>query len=327
MDKYQPIENYGVIGDLNTVALVGMNGSIDFMSFPHFDSPTIFAALLDDEKGGRFCIAPILDHPQRRQLYLPDTNVLLTRFLSDDGVAEISDCMPIQEMGHAHDVIRRVKTVRGEIRFRMVCQPRFDYGRVTHRVETCDDCILFVSEGIPSLTLRLRSTVPLRIEAGAAIAEFTLPAGESAAFVLEQASADESQSPSKSPDYVSVAFKETVNFWRQWVSRSRYQGRWRETRQSLGADVEAAHLRALWLHGRRADVRTAGTHRRRAQLGLPLQLDSRLFVHSLRAHAAGIHATKPPRSCAGSKIAANICDPMVRCNSCIASTAARTCRN
>jgi GH15 family glucan-1,4-alpha-glucosidase len=227
--KYQPIENYGVIGDLNTVALVGMNGSIDFMSFPHFDSPTIFAALLDDEKGGRFCIAPTLDHPQRRQLYLPDTNVLLTRFLSDDGVAEISDCMPIQEMGHAHDVIRRVKTVRGEIRFRMVCQPRFDYGRITHRVESCDDCILFVSDGVPSLALRLRSSVPLRIEAGAAIAEFTLPAGESAAFVLEQATSDESQSPSKSPDYVSAAFKQTVNFWRQWLSRSRYHGRWRET--------------------------------------------------------------------------------------------------
>jgi len=226
---YQPIENYGVIGDLNTVALVGMDGSIDFMSFPHFDSPTIFAGLLDHAKGGHFRIAPILNHPQHRQLYLPDTNVLLTRFLSDDGVAEISDCMPIQEMGHAHDVIRRVKTVRGEIRFRMIYRPRFDYGRVSHRVERCDDHILFVSDGIPALTLRLRSAVPVRLEDGAAIAEFTLPAGESAAFVLEQAIDGDSQSPSKSPDYVSAAFKETVNFWRQWVSRSRYHGRWRET--------------------------------------------------------------------------------------------------
>jgi len=227
--KYQPIENYGVIGDLNTVALVGMDGSIDFMSFPHFDSPTIFARLLDHAKGGHFRIAPILNHPQHRQLYLPDTNVLLTRFLSDDGVAEISDCMPIQEMGHAHDVIRRVKTVRGEIRFRMICQPRFDYGRASHRVERCDDHTIFVSDGVPALALRLRSTVPVCIEDGAAIAEFTLKAGDTAAFVLEQVMDGESQSPSKAPDYVSAAFKETVNFWRRWVSHSRYQGRWRET--------------------------------------------------------------------------------------------------
>ena len=85
---YQPVENYGIIGNLNTVALVGMHGSIDFLSFPHFDSPTIFAALLDDEKGGRFQIAPVLGEPRQKQLYLPDTAVLLTRFLSNDGVAE-----------------------------------------------------------------------------------------------------------------------------------------------------------------------------------------------------------------------------------------------
>ncbi|MPZ76871.1 MAG: glycoside hydrolase family 15 protein, partial [Deltaproteobacteria bacterium] len=223
---YQPIENYGVIGDLYTVALVGINGSIDFMCFPNFDSPTIFAALLDHEKGGRFCIAPRLEDPQRKQLYLPDTNVLLTRFLSDEGVAEISDFMPIKEMGHAHDVIRRVKTVRGEIRFRMLCQPRFDYARAGHRVEQTPGGVLFVSQAGRALTLRLRSTVPVKLEAGDAIADFTLRAGESASFVLEQANHEES--PSSSPDYVAAAFKETVRFWRNWVSHSTYRGRWRE---------------------------------------------------------------------------------------------------
>src|ERR1043166_6322386 len=223
--NYQPIENYGVIGDLNTVALVGMDGSIDFMCFPRFDSPTIFAALLDDQTGGRFKIAPILENPRQRQIYLPDTNVLLTRFLSDDGVAEISDCMPIEEMGHAHDIIRRVKTVRGEIRFRMLCQPRFDYARKSHRVEPKDGEVLFICED-RSLTLRLRASTPLNIENGAASAEFTLRAGECASFVLEQA--DHEQSPSSSADYVSAAFKETINFWRRWVSHSTYQGRWRE---------------------------------------------------------------------------------------------------
>src|SRR5947199_2956146 len=86
---YLPIEDYGIIGDLHTVALVGKNGSIDFMSFPRFDSPTIFCGLLDRERGGHFSIRPCLEST-RKQLYLPDTNVLITRFLAAEGVAEVS---------------------------------------------------------------------------------------------------------------------------------------------------------------------------------------------------------------------------------------------
>jgi len=134
--EYQPIENYGVIGDLYTVALVGMDGSIDFCALPHFDSPTIFAALLDRDKGGRFQIAPRLgDDARQKQLYLPDANVLLTRFLSSEGVAEISDFMPVEEVERPHTLVRRVKTVRGEICFCMLCAPRFDYARATHRAD------------------------------------------------------------------------------------------------------------------------------------------------------------------------------------------------
>ena len=99
--RYAPIEDYGVIGDLHTVALVGKDGSIDFLCLPSFDSPSVFAALLDAERGGRFQIAPQLDEAARKQLYLPDTNVLLTRFLSDDGVAEVSDFMPVEDAGQA----------------------------------------------------------------------------------------------------------------------------------------------------------------------------------------------------------------------------------
>ena len=143
---YQPIENYGVIGDLHTVALVAVDGSIDFMCAPRFDSPSIFAALLDDERGGRFQLAPVLEGARQKQLYLPDTCVLLTRFLSEDGVAEVSDFMPISDVLQAHDVVRRAKTVRGEITFRMVCQPRFDYARSTHTAEQTPDGVRFVAE-------------------------------------------------------------------------------------------------------------------------------------------------------------------------------------
>lgn len=103
MQYYQPIENYGVIGDLHTVALVGMDGSIDFMCFPEFDSPTVFAALLDREKGGRFQLAPVLEGARQKQMYLPDTNILLSRFLSHEGVAEVSDFMPVEAAGFAHN--------------------------------------------------------------------------------------------------------------------------------------------------------------------------------------------------------------------------------
>ena len=228
-NRYAPIEDYGIIGDLHTVALVGKNGSIDFLCLPSFDSPSVFAALLDAACGGRFQIAPQLDDAVHRQLYLPDTNVLLTRFLSDSGVAEVSDFMPVEDAGVAHNVVRRAKTVRGEIRFEMRCDPRFDYARATHTVEKRSDTeILFVGRaGARELALRLRSSVPMQIAEGAAVAEFTLGADESAWFVLEVVMSDE-PSPCARPEYASDAFKETVNFWRGWISRSTYKNRWRE---------------------------------------------------------------------------------------------------
>ncbi|HZS50617.1 MAG TPA: trehalase-like domain-containing protein, partial [Bryobacterales bacterium] len=94
---YQPIEDYGLIGNLRTAALVGKNGSIDWFCFPHFDSPSVFGAILDEHKGGYFRISPTSAEITRKQLYWADTNVLVTRFLSADGVGEIVDFMPIGE--------------------------------------------------------------------------------------------------------------------------------------------------------------------------------------------------------------------------------------
>lgn len=224
--NYKPIENYGLIGDLNTTALVGMDGSIDFMCFPQFDSPSIFAALLDHKKGGRFVLAPQIDNARHKQLYLPDSNVLLSRFLSEDGMAEVSDFMAITDLGHAHDLVRRAKCIRGEIPFQMICEPRFDYGRAGHRVQKKKHEVLFISEGPDKTVLRLRSEVPLKVVGGAAVAEFKLTCEETAAFVLEDAR-QTSDSPSASADYVPESFKQTMNFWRDWVQQSQYRGRWR----------------------------------------------------------------------------------------------------
>ena len=115
---YQPIENYGIIGDLHTVALVGMNGSIDWLCYPHFDSPSVFAAILDDTKGGHFRIAPTAPDVTNKQFYWPDTNVLVTRFLSRDGVGQITDFMPVglpARDPRRHQLVRRVQAVRGSM--------------------------------------------------------------------------------------------------------------------------------------------------------------------------------------------------------------------
>ena len=228
-NRYAPIEDYGIIGDLHTVALVGKNGSIDFLCLPSFDSPSVFAALVDADRGGRFQIAPQLDDAVHKQLYLPDTNVLLSRFLSDSGVAEVSDFMPVEDAGVAHNLVRRAKTVRGEIRFVMRCDPRFDYARATHTVEQRSEKeILFLGRsGARELVLRLRSSVPMQLADGAGEAQFTLGADQSAWFVLEVVISNQ-PSPCGGPDYSRDAFKKTVNFWRGWVARSTYKNRWRE---------------------------------------------------------------------------------------------------
>ena len=223
---YQPIENYGVIGNLHTVALVGMNGSIDSLCLPRFDSPSVFAALLDTQKGGRFKLAPAGDDFRVKQTYLAGTNVLVTRFLSDSGIAEVTDFMPICRLGHGLEVARLVKAPRGHVRLRLLCQPRFDYARAAHKIQRRGNDVLFLPENPGQPALRLRSDVPLRVDNGAATADFKLRAGQARFFLLEElAGAD---SPSASPDYVFDALNETIDFWIAWTQRSEYRGRWRE---------------------------------------------------------------------------------------------------
>jgi GH15 family glucan-1,4-alpha-glucosidase len=222
----QLIENHGIVGNLRTTALIGLDGAVNFLCWPQFDSPSVFASILDDERGGCFELIPVLDDPRHRQLYLPDTNVLLTRFLSADGVAEISDFMTIEDPDGGSRLVRRVKAVRGTIRVRMRCMPRFDYARAVPEIRAHAGTVIFT--GGDSLTLRLRATVPLDVGKGAALAEFDLADGESASFILEDASCGE-DSVSADPRYVSAAFKKTSDYWRDWVRRSNYRGRWRET--------------------------------------------------------------------------------------------------
>ena len=131
---YLPIAEHGIIGDLHSIALVGTDGRNDWYCCPRFDSPSVFGAILDRRRGGSYRIAPITSDWTPKQLYFPETNVLITRFLTPGGVGEVQDFMPIQHGGaeHRHRLIRRVLGVRGEMRFRIEVQPRFNYGRDQH---------------------------------------------------------------------------------------------------------------------------------------------------------------------------------------------------
>jgi len=224
--SFEAIENHGVIGNMRSIALVAVNGSIDFLCYPNFDSPTVFAGLLDDKKGGCFHIEPQFKKRRVRQLYLPDTNILLTRFLAEDGVAELTDYMPIgTEKEQPNEIIRTVTVIRGEVDFKMLCQPRFEYATCGHSVTIEDHYAVFTPASGPCPPLALYSTVPLQKQSADITAEFKLRAGERTTFVFGEVPA-----PGKRPEteFIEQRFHETARFWKAWIAKSKYKGRWRE---------------------------------------------------------------------------------------------------
>lgn len=225
------IENHGVIGDLRTVALVATDGTIDWLCFPHFDSPSVFCALLDPEKGGHFRIAPEPNGVVRKQFYWPDTNVLVTRFYTPDGVGELIDFMPLgraAEQEQAREVVRRVRVVRGSMPFRMECFPACGYARERHETRAIPGGVRFASA---NLTLTLASRVPMRVERDGAVANFTLNEGQSAVFTLREGAGEHCRDSVHSHESSEELFRDTVTFWRRWLAGCQYTGRWRETVQ------------------------------------------------------------------------------------------------
>ncbi len=228
----QPIENYGVIGNMRTVALVSQEGSIDWLCYPHFDSPSVFSAILDRKKGGFFKIAPVGNF-KKKQLYRPDTNVLVTRFLHKDGVGEITDFMPL---GAPHDnrhevehcqIVRMVRVVRGNLKFRLECFPAFNYAQSGHKVNLSKEGAVFECG---DSALALHAPVLLEKQGSGVTAEFVLGAGEGQYFSIKGVAAEEVASEdvcALKRDAIEL-FGQTCDFWRDWVSKSQYRGRWRE---------------------------------------------------------------------------------------------------
>ncbi|MDQ1021652.1 glycoside hydrolase family 15 protein [Streptomyces afghaniensis] len=224
--RYLPIAEHGLIGDLRSVALVGTDGTIDWYCCPAFDAPSVFASILDAERGGCFELAAAV--PARtKQFYFPDTNVLITRFFTEDGVGEVQDFMPLDgEPAEAerHRLIRRVVCVRGSIPFRTRVAPRFDYGTRPHTLRLTGDTALFESTG---LALALTATVPLETDGPDIRGDFKLSEGESAVFALDKVGGDVVPRRCARTE-AEEQFAATVAYWRRWLAASKYRGRWRE---------------------------------------------------------------------------------------------------
>lgn len=230
----QLIENHGVIGNMRSAAMISIGGTIDFFCFPQFDSPTVFAALLDAEKGGFFSIEPQLEGVRCKQQYLPDTNILLTRYLSENGVAELIDFMPVEEgsaePAYAHQIIRILRVIKGSIRFKVRCAPRFDYARGSHRACKEAESICFHPDGEGLVSLALHATVPLQAEGFDGVADFVLQSGESASFAFGHVKSQEKESTETlERTQIEQRFLRSHQFWRDWIAKSTYRGRWRET--------------------------------------------------------------------------------------------------
>jgi GH15 family glucan-1,4-alpha-glucosidase len=216
------IEAHGIIGDMRSAALIADTGSVDFFCWPDFDSPSLFSALLDTPAAGIFQLAPDLPNARRLQVYLPDTNILQTRWIDQDAVVEVTDLMPIA--ANADDLprlIRQVVVINGSVDLHMCCRPRHDYNRAPTqaRLDAADVCF----EAPGQTGVRLSSTQPLTIENDCAVARFHLREGEHAEFILGG-----SDDPLVQAGEGLTCHQETVAYWRKWLAQSHYRGRWRE---------------------------------------------------------------------------------------------------
>jgi GH15 family glucan-1,4-alpha-glucosidase len=227
--SYLPIRDYAVIGDLHTVALVGKNGSIDWCCLPRIDSPSVFGALLDKQQGGFFRISINDPSCASQQIYYPDTNVLLTRFATPNGFAELTDFMPVKVGGVPeleHSLIRAILVGNGTLEITLSCRPAFNYARDSHEVSLSEGGALFRSK---DLLLAFSSPVPLHEDGqGGVTATFTLNKGENACFHLKSIP-DVALLPQRLglEQYLAV-FWDTLHYWHDWISQCTYQGRWRE---------------------------------------------------------------------------------------------------
>jgi GH15 family glucan-1,4-alpha-glucosidase len=216
-----PIENYALVGDCHTAALVGIDGSIDWLCLPRFDSAACFAALLGAPEHGRWLLAPVAQARRVRRRYRADSLILETDFDTDAGSVRVIDFMPLSD--HRWDIVRLVEGLNGRVNLRMDLRVRFDYGSIVPWVHRSGE-ILLLTAG-PD-TLELRTSVAVKGENMKTVADFSVNAGERESFVLTYRP---SHAVSRAAIDAGEALTETTSLWHEWSGRCTYRGRWRES--------------------------------------------------------------------------------------------------
>jgi GH15 family glucan-1,4-alpha-glucosidase len=216
-----PIEHYALVGDCHTAALVGNDGSIDWLCLPRFDSPACFAALLGGPEHGRWLLAPADRTNQVRRRYRDGGLILETEFDTDEGSVRIIDFMPLSDK--RWDIVRIVEGLRGQVKLRMELIVRFDYGSIVPWVHQVDGVLLLTAG--PD-TLELTASVPVEGENMKSVAQFSVAAGQRQSFVLNYRP---SHVQTHSAVDADLSLIETEKLWREWSGRCTYQGRWRES--------------------------------------------------------------------------------------------------
>lgn len=226
---YVPIQNYGMIGNMRTAALVSPGGSIDWMCLPNFDSPSVFGAILDDNKAGRFQISIADEDAPSRQFYWPDTNVLVTHFRGKSGSMEVVDFMPlgVPEHGqHTPDLIRIVRPVHGRVEYKVEVSPAFDYARRPHNVVMHENGAII--ESGPE-AIAIASSRALRAGSRGLEGRHAISRGEVDCYALWHREPGEERPPAKlQPPEALEVLTHTIKYWRDWLGKCTYQGRWRE---------------------------------------------------------------------------------------------------
>ncbi|MGW0122045.1 glycoside hydrolase family 15 protein [Streptomyces sp. NPDC003327] len=227
MRRYPPIADHGLVGDLQTAALVSDEGVVDWFAAPRFDSPGIFSSLLDHDRGGHFQLAVVAPDVTVKQLYYPDTAVLVTRFMSPDGVGELMDWMPPDRVGRPterHALLRVMRCTRGAVTFTMECRPRFGFGHDPHETSLDGRTASFRAPGISAF---LQSNIPMERDGPYDVrGRLTLTEGEVAGAAFTVAGPAAPAPPLPEPHEVEAALWDAVDYWQGWVRTARYRGRW-----------------------------------------------------------------------------------------------------
>eukprot|EP01117_Protostelium_nocturnum_P019085 TRINITY_DN816_c0_g1_i1.p1 TRINITY_DN816_c0_g1~~TRINITY_DN816_c0_g1_i1.p1 ORF type:complete len:847 (-),score=291.69 TRINITY_DN816_c0_g1_i1:160-2577(-) len=255
-EEYLPIENHGIIGNGRTTALVGIDGRIDWFCYPHFDSPAVFASLLDSTKGGHWKIRPVCgdsapgkgseywaegdnntqafkpDELHLKQFYWAETNVLVTRFYTNNGVAQLMDYMPYpdrKEKDPCNMIMRRITVVRGKMDFHMEFFPAFDFARKKHTILRNERGATLQCEehNVEFLAPKVELIDSSKFQGGLE-ATFTLEEGETKVFAFGRPPKDDREGKKFDAKKEEEYFDKTVDFWRTWIRKCTYNGRWRE---------------------------------------------------------------------------------------------------